>query len=262
MSFHAFVGKRHPISNEIKQKEAPGRAEPAWAAEVVSSNTVGYQKVTLTPGYNMLSPAFSYVGGGEKAIIDLFEEKDGFVAADTDAEADYISVWYGGGYAYTYFFSSDAADDDADAKWASDQDSFSETPDILPANTGFWFYNRGASKTVTLSGEVPTNDVSVAISSGYTMLSNPFSAPLPVKSIIATSGAFTGADTDAEADYISVWRNGGYDATYFFSTDAEDAWASDQDSFTETDESIGPGEAFWFYRRGTDPLEISLPCPY
>ena len=29
---------------------------PAWGADVVSSNIVGYNKVTLTKGYNMLSP--------------------------------------------------------------------------------------------------------------------------------------------------------------------------------------------------------------
>ena len=228
----------------------------------MSSNIVGYNKVTLTSGYNMLAPMFSYVGGGDKAIVDLFEEKEGFVGADTDAEADYISVWYGGGYAYTYFYSTDAGDENVDAKWASGEDSFSETTDILPANTGFWLYNRGAQKTVTLAGEVPTEDVTVSISAGYTMLSNPFSAPIPVKSIVAKSGEFTGADTDAEADYISIWRNGGYDATYFYSTDADNAWASGEDSFSETEDTIGAGEAFWFYRRGTGALQITIPCPY
>ena len=248
------------------ESTAGARAEPsiapAWGAEVVSSNIVGYNKVTLTPGYNMLSPMFSYVGGGDKAIVDLFEEKDGFVAGEADSEADYILVWYGGGYAYTYFFSTDAADENADAKWASGEDSFSETTDDLPPNTGFWFYNRSSQRTVTLAGEVPTNDVSVVVSPGYTMLSNPFSAAMPVKSIIATSGSLTAGEADSEADYIYVWRNGGYDATYFYSTDADNAWASGDDSFSETDESIGPGEAFWFYSRSAGQITLKLPCPY
>ena len=228
----------------------------------MSSNIVGYKKVTLTPGYNMLAPMFTYVGGNDKAIVDLFEEKDGFVGSDTASDADYFSIWYGGGYAYTYFYSTDAADETADAKWTDDQDTFTETTDALPPNTGFWFYNRAGNKTVTLAGEVPTNDVIVAVSAGYTMLANPFSAPLPVKSIVAVSGSFVGSDTASDADYISVWRNGGYDATYFFSTDAEDAWASDQDSFTETEESIAPGEGFWFYSRNNSSITIKLPCPY
>ena len=235
---------------------------PAWGAEVVSSNIVGYNKVTLTTGYNMLSPMFTYVGGGDKAIVDLFEEKEGFVGSDTASDADYFSIWYGGGYAYTYFYSTDAGDENVDAKWASGEDSFTETTDDLPPNTGFWFYNRAGQKTVTLAGEVPTNDVTVSVSAGYTMLANPFSAPLPVKSIVAVSGSFVGSDTASDADYISVWRNGGYDATYFYSTDAEGAWASGDDSFTETEDTIGPGEGFWFYSRNTSQITIKLPCPY
>ena len=230
---------------------------PAWAAEVVSSNIVGYNKVNLTPGYNMLSPMFTYVGGGDKAIVDLFEEKDGFVAADTETDADYISIWANGGYAYTYFFSSDAGD-----AWSNADDGFDETTDLIPEKVGFWFYNRGTAKTVTLAGEVPTNDVSVALLPGYNMIANPFSAPILVKSIIATEGDFTSADTETDADYISIWRNGGYNATYFFSSDAGDAWSSADDGFDETEETIGAGEAFWFYNRGSSSITIKIPAPY
>ena len=41
------------------------RARPAWGAEVVSSNIVGYQKVTLQPGFNFVAPQFTAVGGGD-----------------------------------------------------------------------------------------------------------------------------------------------------------------------------------------------------
>ena len=132
-------------------RSAPGRGglgcgcfAPAWGAEVVSSNIVGYKKVTLTTGYNMLSPMFTYVNGGEKAIPDIFAEDD-FVAADTDGEADSIYLWEDGGYTKTYFFSSDAGD-----AWSDAEDGFDETDDTIPAGLGFWFYRRGGSMTISL----------------------------------------------------------------------------------------------------------------
>ena len=94
------------------------------------------------------------------------------------------------------------------------------------------------------------------------MIANPFSAPIPVKSIVATEGEFTSADTETDADYISIWRNGGYNATYFFSSDAGDAWSSADDGFDETDETIGAGESFWFYNRGSSSITIKIPAPY
>ncbi len=213
---------------------------------------VGYNKVTLTKGYNMLSPMFVNVGGGNKAIVDLFNEDD-FTAGESSTEADYISLWYAGGYQDLYFFSTDANN-----AWSSD--GFEETEDDLPENVGFWLYNRGGERTVTLSGEVPTEDVTITLTVGYNLLANPFSAPLPVSSIVPTQGnTLKSGESSTEADYISVWRNGGYDSLYFVSSDAGDTWS--EDGFEETDATIAPGEAFWLYRRDS-AAEIKIPAPY
>ncbi len=112
---------------------------------MVSSNTVGYQKITLTAGnYTLVSPTFEPVGGGEKRIKEIFAE-DSFVAADNAGDADYIDLWEGGGYSRTYFFSSDAGD-----AWSDAQDGFDETDDTIPAGLGFWFYHHGSPMKVTL----------------------------------------------------------------------------------------------------------------
>ena len=200
---------------------------------------------------------FTYVGGETKDIVDLFEEKDGFTAADTETDADCIYLWENGGYTTTYFFSSDAGD-----AWSDNQDGFDETTDSMPENLGFWFVNRGAEKTVTLAGEVPTEDVVVDIAANnYTMLANPFSAPIPVKSLVPAEGEFTSADTETDADCIYLWENGAYTSTSFFSSDAGDAWSSNQDGFDETEDTIPAGLGFWFYRRGA-AMKLSIPAPY
>lgn len=115
---------------------------------------------------------------------------------------------------------------------------------------------------MTLSGQVPTTNIVVDIvADNYTMLANPFAAPLPIKSIVPAQGEFTAGEADSEADYISLWEDGGYSRRYFFSSDAEDSWSSDQDGFEETEDSIPPGLGFWFYRRG-EAMKVALPVPY
>ena len=217
---------------------------------------MGYNKVTLTQGYNMLAPMFTYVNGGDKAIPDIFVEDD-FVSGESDAEADSIYLWEDGGYTRRYFFSSDAGD-----AWSDAQDGFDETTDVLSTGLGFWFYNRGNEKTVTLTGQVPTTDVEFDIAANtYTMVANPFADDLPIKSIIPVSGGFTSGESDAEADSIYLWEDGGYTRRYFFSSDAGDAWSDAQDGFDETNDTIPAGLGFWFYRRGT-AITIKLPVPY
>ena len=245
-------------------------AAPARAADVVSSNVVGYKKLTLTGNnYNMISPMFVNVGGEPKAIKDIFSDNTVFQAADNSGEADYISVWENGGYNGSYFYSSDAADETEDAKWASEDDSFAETKDELPENCGFWLYRRGAQTEAVLAGEVATDDTTIKLAAyTYTMVANPFAADLPIKTILpaTTTDVIPSADNSGEADYISIWRNGGYSASYFYSSDAgdEDAdakWASEEDSFSETEDSIAPGEAFWIFHRGPS-ITIKLSAPY
>ena len=233
-------------------------AVPAWAADVVSSNIVGYKKVTLAAdNYTLLAPMFTCVGGGDKAIPDIFAEDD-FVASDTASDADFIELWEDGAYSRKFFFSSDANN-----AWSSDQDGYDETDETIEGKLGFWFYNRDTDdKEVTLAGEVPTEDVEVVIAGdNYTLIGNPFAAPLPIKSIVAVSGAFTASDTASDADFIELWEDGGYSRKYFFSSDAGDAWSSDQDGYDETDDTIPAGLGFWFYRQGSE-MTVKLPVPY
>ena len=154
---------------------------------------------------------FTQVGGASKTIASIFADNSIFMSGEADSEADYITIWNGDGYD-TYFFSSDAGD-----AWASGDDSFSETEDNLPLDTGFWLFRRGAEVTATLNGEVVTTNITTTVAADdYTMIANPFAAPLPIKSLIAAGNGFTAGEADSEADYITVWNGDGYD-TYFFS---------------------------------------------
>jgi len=226
------------------------------SAQVESQNIVGYvSTVNLAANYfTMVAPPFSAVGGTAIPVASLFSDNSSFIASDTEGGADTLKVWNGTGYD-TYFFSSDA-----DNKWASGDDSFSETTATLPAGSAFWFFRRGAALTgMTVAGQVLTTNVTVAVAGNYfTMVGNPFAAPLPIKSL--TAPGLIASDTEGGADTLKVWNGTGYD-TYFYSSDADNKWASGDDSFSETTATLPAGSAFWFFRRGV-ATSLTLPVPF
>lgn len=235
----------------------------ALAADVYSSNIVGYTKLSAFGGsgedYTMLACPFAPVGGGDVAIKNLFKDNSVFLAGGAENVADTIKIWDGTTY-LTYIYSNDA---DPYA-WTSDQDSFTETEDTIPAGSAFWLYRRGAAIPAMLTaGEVIQTNVTVTVNGGgievYTQVGNPFVAPLPIKSISAPDFVAGGAEN--VADTIKVWNGTTY-VTYIYSNDVDpSAWTSDQDSFTETEDTIPVGGGFWIYRRG-DATTATLPVPY
>ena len=143
-----------------------------------------------------------------------------------------------------------------------------QSPDddyALPRGKALFVYrpNGSTDGDIYLYGALASTAMSpvATVANGYTLIGNPFAAPLPIKSIVAVSGAFTASDTASDADFIELWEDGGYSRKYFFSSDAGDAWSSDQDGYDETDDTIPAGLGFWFYRQGSE-MTVKLPVPY
>jgi hypothetical protein len=226
------------------------------AAPVTSANIVGYKADVTVAGANftLLAPPFTVVGGSAVQIANLFTDNSNFIASDTAENADTIMVWNGSGFDY-YFFSSDAGN-----AWASDQDSFTPTTATIPVGGGYWFLRQGSTlNTLTAVGEVITTNINVAVgANGFTCMSNPFAAELPISSITAPD--LSASDTAEFADTIMLWNGSGFDY-YFYSSDAGNAWASDQDSFTPTTATVPVGGGFWFLRYGGDTV-VTCPVPF
>ena len=55
---------------------------PAWGADVVSSNIVGYEKVSLTKGYSMIGVQFVQVGGGSQDLSSVAVLDDSMAGFD------------------------------------------------------------------------------------------------------------------------------------------------------------------------------------
>ena len=128
---------------------------PAWAADVVSSNVVGYQKLQLQAGYNMIANGFRIVGTeNAPAFQDMFADAasnaTGTLGQDT---ADNILVWSGDRYATYWFYDAtgtEDADPDYDKKWYDVIDDSTPSNYAIPAGKGVWFIHRGSSTTITL----------------------------------------------------------------------------------------------------------------
>ena len=242
-------------------------AASAWAAEVVSSNVVGYQKLSIPAGgYALLANPFTQVGsdGETFAINDMFaDDAANSTAGNTSGLGDTIEVWDPTiqGYSALYFFSSRAG-----SKWAAGSTPRVATSDAIEAGNGYWYRNRGSTTyTLTVSGEVATTEVEVTLAPGYTLGCNPFPADLPLNSDSidwANAGA-TAGNTSGLGDTIEVWdpEIQGYSSLYFFSSRAGNKWAAGASPRVATTDSIPAGAGFWYRNRGSSDIVITLKSP-
>lgn len=188
---------------------------PARAAEVVSSNIVGYDKITLAAGYNMVGLQFVQVGGTDldlSTAIIMDASYDGYNSNYDFANT--MRVWTGKGYT-TYGWAgtsgTDVDDDpDLDNTW-TDLDAEAVIGKTLDAADGVWIYATAPGQ-VTVSGEVPTNrTIVVNLSAGYNMVCNPFPAATPVTSFGRLDNSFVGYNSNYDfATTMKVWTGKGY----------------------------------------------------
>ena len=216
---------------------------PAWGAEVVSSNIVGYNKVTLTSGYNMLGFQFLNIGQDEQDINEVINGDTDLPGLDAE-----------GNTTYGLMDKNDGTENEMpawDSKWVLKDFSDLATGDCAVGD-GFWIQTTAAAE-ITFSGEVPEEDTKeVQVASGYNLLSNPFPEALPIQSV--QSNDLPGLDAEGNfQSFIKVWNGSGY-TTYGW-MDANDgtenempAWNSkwvlkDFSDLASTTISIGAG--FW-----------------
>ena len=76
----------------------------ASAAEVGSANVVGYTKIQLNEGYNMIGVQFSDIGGAEKSLTSVFTLDETFAGYDDDYKfSNKMRVWDGVKESYAFY---------------------------------------------------------------------------------------------------------------------------------------------------------------
>ena len=185
------------------------------AAEVVSSNIVGYNKVTLSNTFTIIGSQFLNVGAETKDIQELLEANNDLVGLDADhdyAVQTELRVWTGTGYnTYGWDAEGDPEVAGSDHKWVVPGDLTIASFDI-PVGSAVWI-KTPAEKTVTLAGEVPSGDTQeVSISAGFNLIANPFPVEMSIQSI-QLDDTFPGLDADhdyAIRTELRVWTGTGY----------------------------------------------------
>ena len=186
--------------------------------------------------------------------------------------SDNIKTWDGEGYVTYWFYDATGTEDEDpayDKKWYDVIDDSTPTTAGLTTAEGAWYIARAAT-TLTVTGEVGTNDVSVSLQNGYNLMANPFPSAISLNGggINWAGMGVTGSTLQETSDNIKTWDGEGY-VTYWFydatGTEDEDPaydkkWYDVIDDSTPTSASIPAGEGVWFIHRGT-ATTITLPSP-
>lgn len=255
----------------------------AQAAEVTSSNVVGYSKLTVNAGtYSMLGVQFEAVGGGSMKINDLFAEpaEGAYVGGVGMGDSDQLQVWDPSTSGYKQYFFGDWAGEfgaEYDNLWYWESDDVNPTEDTLAPGAAVWFISRGvADAEVAVSGQVVATDTDVTISAGtYTMVANPFPVPLSLADVTVggtvdwINAGFTGGVGMGDSDQVQVWdpSTSGYKQYFYgdwngeFGTEYDQQWYWESDDVNPTTDVIPVGGAMWFILRGASDVTVTFPSP-
>ncbi len=262
--------ERHTMKKLATLAALAALALPVIATEVTSSNVVGYNKLTLQPGYNLIGSQFVLIGGETKDINEFLETDANLnTLPGLDGEGGFqttLRTWGGTETGYVTYGWLDADDGTANevpewnSKWILySMEDIATVP--TPVGEGYWIKSTG-TPTITFVGQVPDGDTgsnntkTLQVSAGYNLIANPFPCAINIQNI--QSATLPGLSQEgAFQTMIRLWggEENGY-VTYGW-LDADDGtenevpdWNSKWILYSMEDlanVTIGVGEGFWLY---------------
>ena len=251
-----------PRAGSLRARPAAGldgTTVPAQAAEVVSSNIVGYQKLSLVNGLNLVAAPFVAVGGETADINETMTSSD----MKTGTLANF---WNNGSYETLYYYDedSDGGIYDTDEEtclgpgWGN-ANQIVVSQDMVRGD-GFWIQSSGAAEN-TFAGEVSTNTVSLTLNDGLNLVGNPFPKDISIQKITS--------DDLRTGTLANFWNNGSYETVYYYDEDS-DGGVYDTDEETclgpgwgnanqiVVNHTISSGEGFWIQSSGAASASIEF----
>ena len=209
---------------------------------------MGYNKVSLQAGYNLLGQNWDLVGGSDGLVTDVLDATNlSGVDMDTGDFTSQIQIWEGDGYAI-YGWAGDIGDAYYNNKWL-DESTLEPVSLPAPKGTAFWI-KAGTTADVCFSGEVATNATySISVGAGYNMLANPFPETISIQQIQSDNLSGVDMDTGDFTSQIQIWEGDGY-AIYGWAGDIGDAyynnkWLDESTLEPVTDVNLDIGTGFW-----------------
>ena len=206
---------------------------PAWGAEVVSSNVVGYEKVNLVKGFTQIGVQFQNVGATDGSIMLNDLSFSGLAGYDFDnfLTGDTVTMWDAASQSYsvTYSWSGNGSTEYAiPANVWFDEGEFTGQAEV-PLEAGSSVFVRSAAAAgMTQAGEVIGGaTVKKDLSKGFTQLANPFPVAFDIND--ATYEGLAGYDFDnfLTGDTLTMWdaATQSYSVTYSWSGNGSTEYA-------------------------------------
>ncbi|MGN1359840.1 MAG: hypothetical protein ACI4X9_05225 [Kiritimatiellia bacterium] len=146
------------------------------AADVTSSNIVGYQKIDIPAGFAGVSPTFVSIGGGDIKLGDIvpsqefIDEMSELQFFTKDGQVAFTAIYYPG-------------DDDLPEGW-TDIDSLEALGDTqIPFGGGF-FVSSPVDASLTIKGEVKVADLGVEVPAGFKWVGNATNSDITLADIV------------------------------------------------------------------------------
>jgi hypothetical protein len=230
---------------------------------------VGYNKVTLNPGYNLVSAQFVNIGDSVIENVDDVLEALSLPGVDPAGDGTgfaRLQTWNNGVYVNYEWAGTNLVDGwgwpETKNKWMT---LFSE--DIaeirLENEQGFWIWLDPAvvasPKTVTFSGEVLASTTAVTnhLTSGFNLVANPWPEEIDIQNIIVEN--LPGVDPDGDGTgfvRLQKWNNGVYLNYEWAGTnlvagwgwpETENKWMTLFSEDIAEDVTLGIGKGFWLW---------------
>ena len=251
-----------------------GRFAPAWGAEVVSSNIVGYNKVSLTPGYNLLGIQFSQVGGASLDLSDavILDETYGGYDSNYDFKST-LRVWDPSTEKYiTYGWAGTSGttvdnDPSLDNTW-TDLEAYAVEGEDLDVTQGIWIRAEKVG-TALVAGEVSTDDVEISLVPGFNLVANPYPMSVKVTNFGVLDETYGGYDSNydfkstlrkwdpATEKYMTFGWAGTSGTAVDNDPSLDNTW-TDLEAYA-TDVTIAPGEGVWIRAEKAGKIKFTFP---
>ena len=252
-------------------------------ADVTSANIVGYNTVTIQPGFNMLSVNFKDVSNTEGiGIQDLFlgggNTACPFKGATGSADADQIQIYVNDGVNpdyvnYYLYYNSKKSTDSKNYFWCDKNNAVENNKRFKNGDT-LWFNRKGdTAVTFNISGEVELKSVkAITINKGFNMIGNCFPTgwavnDAPYDATYWGSTGAKGATGSSDADQIQIYINDGENPDYVNyylyynskkSTDPKNWKWCDKNNAAVEGVILEPGQGAWYNSKGDTSFTIEI----
>ena len=190
---------------------------------------MGYNKVTLNRGYNMLAVQFNEVGGNAQSIQDVFTGNLPDMAYDESTDTltwnANLLTWTGAGY-MTYYWTGSIGgelfgDESYNNVWVVGEYGEGGIADAsTPIGNGCFLWTSGNGVNVQQAGEVGANATgTVSLSAGYNLVGNPFPEAVNIQDISFAN--LPDMEYDESTDTLTwnanllTWTGAGYNTYYW-----------------------------------------------